>query len=34
MNPIRGKAEEHGQITGRPDDVTSASLHKVFSNCR
>src|SRR5712672_306864 len=33
MNPVRGKAEEDGQVANRPNKVSEASLHKASRNC-
>src|SRR5205814_9133374 len=29
VNTVARQAEEHGEVTRRPDDITEASLHKV-----
>ena len=34
MNPVRGQAEKDGQVTDRPNQVSSAAVHNSLSNCR
>ena len=34
MDPVRGQAEEDGEITDRPNQVSSAAVHNRLSNCR